>query len=136
MAYLFRHQTAVIPGLGRVTYQWKWGRAAEVENDVNLDGKVDFRAEYHRWATNFSTDEPYSEAWESSKCDGRLDRHLIMGSNGRIGSLEIDTDQDGKYDESLHGEEARRYLEAHQRAEKCRWRSGPEPSEPDEVPGQ
>ena len=120
-AYLFREKTLTIPGIGRAKLQWRWGNAALIEIDSNQDGLVDFRAEFHRRATNFSTDEPFGEAWDSSKCNGRLDRHLIAGPDGVLKRLEVDTNGDGHFDLELSGSKARDYLSKHPRAKPCRW---------------
>lgn len=122
-AYLFRQRTIDDPRLGRITFKWRWGKAAEVAIDSNSDGLLDFRLLYHRWATDFHTHEPYNEAWESSSCDGHLDRHMLI-SGMQLERLDYDSDGDGAPDVSLFGTAAMRYFHENPRSSTCGW--GPE----------
>ncbi len=118
-AYLFRHQQVDHPDLGKVTLKWRWGSAAEMAVDCNSDGLVDSRILYYRWATDFRTHEPFDEAWESSQCDGRFDRHSSLVNGQWI--LEYDSDGDRVLDRRLEGPEAEKYLQEHPRPRGCKW---------------
>jgi hypothetical protein len=118
--YLFRTRTIENPELGRITLKWRWGRAAEIAVDSNQDGKVDFRMLYRRWATDFRTHEPFDEAWESSRCDGRFDRHTRVAV-GVVAELQYDSDGDGTLDRTLVSKAAEQYLRDNPRAPECGW---------------
>lgn len=122
-SYLFRRKTIDSPDLGRVTLNWRWGKATEIAVDSNIDGQIDFRLLYRRSATDFHTHEAYDEAWESSKCDGRFDRHMLA-ADGRLQELSYDTDGDGTLDGTLMAADAEQYLWDNPRAPDCGW--GPE----------
>jgi len=121
--YLFRSKTIENPELGRVTLKWRWGKAAEIAVDSNQDGKTDFRMLYRRWARDFHTHELYDETWESSRCDGRFDRHTRV-VDGRVAELDYDSDGDGTLDRTLKSADAEQFLRDNPRAPDCRW--GPE----------
>jgi hypothetical protein len=118
---LFRTESIVAPKLGHATLKWRWGSAAETLFDTNSDGITDIRLTYERWSTTFRTHEPYSESWESTLCNGRFDRHTVLGADGRVLRVEYDSDGDGSLESSAKGLEAERFLKTHPVSDSCGW---------------
>lgn len=104
--YLFRWQTGESPDVGIIRFQWSWGVPKWITVDRNRDGIVDYKVRLTS-GRDFSTPAPFSEDWQSLKCDGFFDLHSITDAKGKVERFEHDADRDGKFEVSYTPDEAR-----------------------------
>ena len=95
--------------MGEQRYVYRWGRPREQLVDRDRDGKPEARATFSGYR-EFATHMVPDEMWEDWNEDGIFERHYVLTHAGAIDVLEIDTDGDGRYDETLRGDEAEAYV--------------------------
>jgi hypothetical protein len=94
---------------GYVYYTLRWGRAVEMQVDRDRNGVIEFRGAYLTRDPRYTHSWP-DEAWEDWNQDGVFEKHYWMSGIQQIERLELDTDNDGTYDEILVGEDAARHF--------------------------
>lgn len=109
--YLFRTETLDNPDLGIIEHRYRWGYAYEERADTNRDGSHDFRAIFNTKSRSFATHDQPSEFWEDRDYNGVFEIHALL-KDGQLERVEIDQDQDGKYDRELFGEEALQFFKS------------------------
>ena len=105
LGYLFRTDSSDEPGLGLLTYKYRWGVATYVELDLDKDGTIEGRYRLPSRGDDQGWHLRYREGWESSECDGTLDLHWWIDPAGNL-QFEQDTDGDGAYDLTGRGGDA------------------------------
>lgn len=98
--FLFREEAVVNPVLGEITYKWRWGFAREMIVDSDRDGRRDIRAIFDFKSRYFFTHDTPTEYWEDRDSDGSFDCYAHWRPDG-TSIVELDTDGDGKFDETL-----------------------------------
>ncbi len=114
--FMFREIEFDNPEIGLLVHRYRWGKAAEIEVDVDRDGLVDGRY----LVDGFSTHDRVFEGWEASLCDGNFDVHMLLGDQSILVYLEYDADKDGVFELTYRGERARDFLVELQRPARCR----------------
>ncbi|MCP4545861.1 MAG: hypothetical protein GY835_05265 [bacterium] len=104
--YLFRVRIVDIPEVGMATLGYRWGIAHELSIDANRDGRIDARYLIAGRFGQYSPHDPAIESWESSKCDGTFDIHIVHAESGKPERVERDVDRDGKYEIILYDADA------------------------------
>lgn len=89
LLYLFREEDKENPAIGRITYHYKWGRVSEILVDVDRDSRIDSRYIVLGGFGGPSPNDPPVEGWESTKCDGTFDLHLVFDppAGSRLSSI-------------------------------------------------
>ncbi|MCP4667473.1 MAG: hypothetical protein GY849_14020 [Deltaproteobacteria bacterium] len=111
--YLFRVRVVDIPAVGRATLGYRWGKAHELSIDVNRDGRIDARYLIAGRFGQYSPHDPAIESWESSRCDGTFDIHIVHAESGKLERIERDLDRNGKYEIMLYDEDAVEFRRLH-----------------------
>ncbi|MCP3994318.1 MAG: hypothetical protein GY722_04520 [bacterium] len=110
LAHLFRTETLDNPHLGVIQNKYRWGLAYEQLADSNRDGLHDFRAVFDGSSRSFSNQDQPVEFWEDRNYDGIFEIHALL-EEGVVARVELDRDQDGKYDQVIAGREAEHFFE-------------------------
>ena len=113
--YLFRVRVVDIPEIGSATLRYRWGIARDLLLDLNRDGRIDARYIVAGRFGQFSPHDPAIESWESSRCDGTFDIHIVHAEGGRIERIERDVDRNGKYETILYNADAVEFRRLHPR---------------------
>jgi hypothetical protein len=117
--YLFRVHRLDNPALGLIVEKYKWGKANELLLDADRNGTVDARYRVASSLREAPLGYSLVEGWESSRCNGAMDIHLLFTPRGHLAAVEYDSTMDGTYDQVFHGTRAGEFLKGVRRPLGC-----------------